>query len=190
MDDQWEERDLRFSLILAGIKELNAHGAADFSLRRVANNCGASCAAPYRHFKNKNDLILEIIRYINSRWVLLEQQIEALYAEDLPRLITELAMAQIRFQLANPEFRAVLMADRRGLDEEQQALLNRMTAPLSGYVRRCFAADGEETVLKKEYQLQSLIYGAVLYCENGTFAPDGNLQTVRECVEEIMEEPR
>ena len=34
MDDNYESRDLRSRLITAGIAEIEAHGVADFSLRR------------------------------------------------------------------------------------------------------------------------------------------------------------
>ena len=43
---------LKEKLLTAGIDEILIHGMGDFSLRRVAAACGASCAAPYKHFKN------------------------------------------------------------------------------------------------------------------------------------------
>ena len=54
---------LKEKLLTAGIDEILTHGMGDFSLRRVAASCGASCAAPYKHFKNKeefNDTIEQI----------------------------------------------------------------------------------------------------------------------------------
>ena len=48
---------LREALILAGIAEINAFGANDFSVRRVASACNVSSAAPYKHFKDKKELI-------------------------------------------------------------------------------------------------------------------------------------
>jgi len=45
--------NLRQDLILAGIEEINTHGANDFSVRRVASACHVSTAAPYKHFKDK-----------------------------------------------------------------------------------------------------------------------------------------
>ena len=59
---------LRDRLLIAGTKELGQYGMAEFSLRRVAAACGTSCAAPYKHFKNKEAFILEIIRYIDRQW--------------------------------------------------------------------------------------------------------------------------
>ena len=49
---------LKEKLLTAGIDEIMTHGMGDFSLRRVAAACGASCAAPYKHFKNKEEFIV------------------------------------------------------------------------------------------------------------------------------------
>ena len=46
----------------AAVSELEEHGVADFSIRRVAKRCGVSCAAPYKHFESKNDLLVEVMR--------------------------------------------------------------------------------------------------------------------------------
>ena len=67
---------VRDRLIDAGIRELEAYGAQGFSLRRVAQVCGVSCAAPYKHFKDKQALIEAIADTLNSRW--LDRQAEAL----------------------------------------------------------------------------------------------------------------
>ena len=57
MDEERGSDSVREQLIIAGIAELENHGIADFSLRRVASVCNISCAAPYKHFKNKEMLI-------------------------------------------------------------------------------------------------------------------------------------
>ena len=61
MEEYYQPEALREALIIAGLKEIEIHGLTDFSLRRVAAACGVSCAAPYRHFKSKGELILAII---------------------------------------------------------------------------------------------------------------------------------
>ena len=47
----------RERLILAGIKVIEENGVSGFSIRRTAAECGVSCAAPYKHFKDKEDLM-------------------------------------------------------------------------------------------------------------------------------------
>ena len=53
---------------MAALDEVEEVGFARFSLRRVANACGVSTAAPYKHFKNKRELIEAILRHINAEW--------------------------------------------------------------------------------------------------------------------------
>ena len=70
--------NLREQLILAGIEEINTHGVNDFSIRRTALACGVSCAAPYKHFKDKRDFICAIIDHVNDQWHQREEQVLAM----------------------------------------------------------------------------------------------------------------
>ena len=45
IDMKRESSNLKVELILAGIREIEAHSVRGFSLRRVAKNCNVSCAA-------------------------------------------------------------------------------------------------------------------------------------------------
>lgn len=92
---------LREKLLEAGIEEITAHGIGGFSLRRAAALCGASCAAPYRHFKNKDEFIREVIAYIDRKWERLQEQICSAF-EDPVRRIAELCIANVKFKAANP----------------------------------------------------------------------------------------
>ena len=49
--------DLKKSLIESGIEFINEYGEENLSLRKIAEACGVSNAAPYAHFKNKEDFI-------------------------------------------------------------------------------------------------------------------------------------
>ena len=92
MDTSQFDSGLRHRLILAGLKELEDHGVKDFSLRRVAINAEVSCAAPYRHFKDKEQLIAGIIDYVKDGWQLLAKQIEQVFNQNNRQLIIELCL--------------------------------------------------------------------------------------------------
>ena len=62
--DKYHHGDLRESLIKTGLKLYNEEGAEKFSLRKVAALCNVSHAAPYKHFKSKEDLINAISEYV------------------------------------------------------------------------------------------------------------------------------
>ncbi len=53
--------DLKTELLDAAIKLLESDGMRGFSLRKVAATVGVSHAAPYRHFKNRDELVGAIL---------------------------------------------------------------------------------------------------------------------------------
>ena len=55
--------NLRKELIEKGIKMINDTGEEKLSLRKLAVECGVSNAAPYTHFKNKDELLKAIYIY-------------------------------------------------------------------------------------------------------------------------------
>lgn len=107
MDEIYIEESVRVRLILSGLSELEEHGLADFSLRRAAIGAQVSCAAPYRHFKDKDEYIKEIIKYVNSKWELLSTQINTIFESDPSRLALEMCVANLKFWIANENYRTV-----------------------------------------------------------------------------------
>ena len=163
MESEYIEGSVRTRLILAGITEIEEHGIKDFSLRRVAIAAQVSCAAPYRHFKDKDELVCEIIKYIGSRWNLLYRQIEELFKHDIPKLIVEASVAMLRFWLANPNFRAVLTLSVANKD----ANLLIFDSDILLLVDALYS-DPDVANMKK-YILRSMIYGTLMLMGNGAF---------------------
>ncbi len=61
MDNKpYHHGDLRKALIENGIEFINQYGEEKLSLRKIAEKCGVSNAAPYAHFKDKDDFINSI----------------------------------------------------------------------------------------------------------------------------------
>ncbi|MBQ6374413.1 MAG: TetR/AcrR family transcriptional regulator [Clostridia bacterium] len=94
----------RDRLIQAGIHEIEANGLAGFSLRRVAQLCGVSCAAPYKHFKNKGDLIAAIAQHYNAQWVKRQRAVLDATEPDITKQLQELCKEYLRFLLDNPNY--------------------------------------------------------------------------------------
>lgn len=145
---------VRTRLILSGIQEIEEHGIKDFSLRRVAVSAEVSCAAPYRHFKDKDEFIVEIIKYIGSRWDLLFTEIKKVYANDLKSLIKNSCIAYIRFWTGNTNFRTILLSSPSastyiGFDKELENLLD------TYYYHAKFSKS-------RFFSVRSMIYGAIL----------------------------
>lgn len=157
MEADFIEGSVRTRLIVAGINELEERGVKDFSLRRVALAAEVSCAAPYRHFKDKDDFINEIIKYISSKWELLCIEIESVFKNDLRKRIIELAVSNLRFWIANSNYRSVLMTvSPFGTD-----VLSMFDAPLMSALEQWCAQKGSD-YLSKKYTVRALIYGTLI----------------------------
>ncbi|MBQ5661500.1 MAG: TetR/AcrR family transcriptional regulator [Clostridia bacterium] len=190
MEEGYTTGAVRERLIIAGIRELETHGLNDFSLRRVAVASEVSCAAPYRHFRDKEELILEIIRYINRQWTLLQEQILAVFPSDDTRALCELGVAHIRFWIANPNFRSVLLLDTDAKEEdprlfERRKISEGLTSLIRAYCQR--RGDSAATEAEKSYAFLALIYGTVLMLGNRELAnDDATISMIRTRLSDIL----
>jgi AcrR family transcriptional regulator len=157
MENDFIEKNVRARLIVAGINELEERGIRDFSLRRAALRAEVSCAAPYRHFKDKEEFISEIIKYISSKWMLLCHEVEKAFSLDKRRLIIELAVANLRFWLANANYRTVLMT----VSSSAQEVLSNFDRPLLRAVEEWCEVNREDAETKK-FTVRALLYGSVM----------------------------
>lgn len=178
---------IRERLTLAALAEAEAFGFEGFSMRRVARACGVSCAAPYKHFKNKNEILESVISYINERWLERQEKTIARFADaPLRRQLIELSREYVRFMVENPRFLAVWTAKGKtgGVD---YLPIKAKTSELSKALLRQYCEEfgvSEETARVKMYVVRSLIYGAALMFCNGDLEYDENaLQFVADFVD-------
>ena len=177
-------------LIISGIGEIEKHGIADFSLRRVAADCNVSCAAPYKHFKSKDDFIAEIVLYIHKKWEMLQNHISELFEADAKKQLTEICVAYVKFWIANPNFRAVLMLKTDSLGDERISVMVKITESTKALIHKCckeYGIDAEEEK-KKIYIIRSLVYGATLMIDSGELENgDETINMIRECISREFE---
>ena len=103
MSDKYHHGDLRNALIEESIKMINTSGEASLSMRKLAERCGVSMAAPYAHFKNKE----EMINAIKKQEETFTQYLEAAIGRcenDIEKKIITLGNAYITFFIENPEY--------------------------------------------------------------------------------------
>ena len=163
------KESLRERLIIAGTDEISRYGIANFSLRRVATACNTSCAAPYKHFKNKDEFIIEIIRYINRQWELLRDQVKILFENDLQTQLVELCVAYIRFWIANPNYRSILSASDGILDADSNINVVESVS-IENLIRKYFEEIGavsEEETECRIVAVKAITYGLTTMLEHG-----------------------
>ena len=181
MDENYTSDSVRSRLILAGLKELDQHGVVDFSLRRVAIGAGVSCAAPYRHFKDKDELIFSIIEYVMEGWTILSSQIGELFSEDARGLITELATAGLRFWIANGNFRTVIMNSDR--IAENGGTMFDFERPIINAIGQ-LGSSCDQKVL--EFKVLAALYGAISLVDGGRYSADDAAQILKKTVCDIL----
>lgn len=180
MEENFTPDNVRSRLLFSGLKELETHGVSDFSLRRVAQDAGVSCAAPYRHFKDKDELISSVIQFVIEGWTLLSGQISEIFGDDPKALLTELAVAGLRFWIANGNFRTVISASAM-LGKGKMGPLDEFDKPILSAVERYAGVKGISNHSELSFKFLSMIYGAVILVDGGYESADmaaGNLRAV------------
>lgn len=104
MDNKaYHHGDLKRELMEKGLELINKYGEDNLSLRKLASECGVSNAAPYAHFKNKEDLISEIQNYVMGLFTAQLEQAVSAYAESRDIFIM-LGKAYVMFFYNNPSY--------------------------------------------------------------------------------------
>lgn len=177
-----KDTDLRSALILAGIDEINKHGASEFSVRRVASACHVSTAAPYKHFKDKKELIRAIIDYVNKQW-LTEQDLVLSKCDSDPRTqLIEVSVAYLKFLMEKNYYRQILMlknADFDNLYHPQNGESNSRTQQIMIAVKEAYGFS-DEVWERKKMLVRSLLFGSVFLFTSGEFPyNEDTMQNVR-----------
>ncbi|MDO5309237.1 MAG: TetR/AcrR family transcriptional regulator [Planctomycetia bacterium] len=160
---------LRERLILAAIDEVEEVGFDRFSVRRVAASCGASCAAPYKHFRNKREFFEAILDHITEVWLARQAQVlKRCAALPLRDQLVELGVEYIRFMVDNPRYRAILMLKDETFDVGYLRVKSKISDLSKEMIWQYCQENGvEPRVAKvKMYIVRSLIYGASLMFAN------------------------
>ena len=93
--------ELRKTLIETGIEFINQYGEEKLSLRKIAEKCGVSNAAPYAHFKDKNDFINAVQMYIMDSFMD-SLVVCANECKDKMQILSELGVCYVMFFYHNP----------------------------------------------------------------------------------------
>lgn len=109
MADNYHHGDLKIQLIRSGLRMIQEDGISKLSLRRLAKFCNVSEAAPYSHFKSKEELLLAMQEYVTAQLlVCLKDAYENIEHSDSPTAILNMGKAYVRFFMEYPEYYSFL----------------------------------------------------------------------------------
>ena len=162
-------RNTKEELIKAGVEEINRYGVAGFSMRRIAQLCGVSCGAPYKHFGDRKEFIAAIIDDVNAQWHARQAELLAAYEGDTRKQIVEMSTGYVQFLAENPHLRAILTLKDRDFDNVYHRVRGELSSPTQRLIQRyCQEKQlDEETRQRKVYVVRSLIFGAAIQFDNG-----------------------
>ncbi|MBR4776061.1 MAG: TetR/AcrR family transcriptional regulator [Lachnospiraceae bacterium] len=103
MSDSYHHGNLRQALIDAGVKIINESGESGLSLRKAAALCDVSHAAPYAHFKDKEELI-EAIKASVTEQFMEELQNAVSTAKDAKSALISMGNSYVAFFLHKPDY--------------------------------------------------------------------------------------
>ena len=103
MSDTYHHGNIKEALIEAGIRIMNENGEDALSLRKVASACNVSHAAPYAHFKDKDELI-EAIKKSVTEQLMGELEDAAHSASDSKSAIVRMGKRYVSFFRSNPDY--------------------------------------------------------------------------------------
>ena len=167
------KKNIRDILLQAGIAEINLHGVSGFSIRRVAEACGVSCAAPYKHFADKRAFVAAIIEHVNEQWrgqqLEILKKLEASGDNSIRRQIVAVTVGYIRFLMDKPYYRSILMLKDDQFDNLYHKLRGEMSSQSQQLQQIYFAEAGldEKTMKRKLCVVRSMLFGSVFLFDTG-----------------------
>lgn len=107
---KYHHGDLRAALLEAALAVLNELGPRGLSIREVARRAGVSHTAPYRHFADKDELILAVVE---QGFELMQQTMTAEQDAAGPDPLAQFAasgFAYVNFALSHPAYYRVMFS--------------------------------------------------------------------------------
>ena len=96
---RYHHGNLKDALIIAAAELIETQGTTDFSITDAANLAGVSNAAPYRHFRDKQDLLEHVkeLAFLGLYEALVEARGPANPHQNNQRAVISLGLAYLRF---------------------------------------------------------------------------------------------
>lgn len=155
MADSYHHGNLRQALIEAGIKIINESGEENLSLRKVAALCNVSHAAPYAHFKDKDELLEAIKNSVTERFM--EELLNAVEGRPTAdQAIIAMGRTYIQFFSANPDYFAFIFGKQNINAHLKMNREYKDDYPPFLLLRRMYLKHLEENGLEKTFEEQEI----------------------------------
>lgn len=155
MADSYHHGNLRQALIDAGIKIINKDGEENLSLRKAAAACNVSHAAPYAHFKDKEELIEAIKESVTGKFMK-ELESSAEGAANADEALIYMGSAYITFFSKHPDYFIFLFGKQKLNAHLQMNKEHKEDYPPFLYIRRMYLKHLEEKGIEMTEEEQEI----------------------------------
>lgn len=155
MADSYHHGNLRQALIDAGIKIINKDGEENLSLRKAAAACNVSHAAPYAHFKDKEELIEAIKESVTGKFMK-ELESSAEGAANADEALIYMGSAYITFFSKHPDYFIFLFGKQKLNAHLQMNKEHKDDYPPFLYIRRMYLKHLEEKGIEMTEEVQEI----------------------------------
>lgn len=171
--------DLRNSLVNIGTELLNSKGISSISLREIARTIGVGHNAPYRHFRNKHQLLEAIAEAGYRQLTARNTRLELEFSGDPETQLFESAMHVVGMAAERPNlfelmFCGYLRPGECGLELKQaadEAVQSLIRIIRSGQKQGVFI---EGDPAKLAFSAMSMIQGIAMMISSGKLRPGAN----------------
>ena len=158
---QYHHGNLRQALLAEARRQLEEAGSEKLSLRALARATGVSQTAPYRHFPDRESLLIAIME---EAFLDLDQAIAEVESdsEDMQEVLINEGLAFVDFAVNNPERYKLMFGpllarkpDYPELEQAARASMNR----LRNTVQCCLKTDNSEQIWQMTLNAMALVHG-------------------------------
>ncbi|PWK59153.1 TetR/AcrR family transcriptional regulator [Roseicyclus mahoneyensis] len=154
--------DLRAQLIAAVRDLVETHGPEGFSVAEAARRAGVSSAAPYKHFKDRPELLRAVVSEAMDRLHAAMARGAAAHAPGSLEAIAAIGMAYVDFARGEPGVFRLVFGLTEGHEEDAE-LIEKGESCLGVVVQavavRMGLAPDHATVARKAYMLWAFVHG-------------------------------
>lgn len=121
--------DLRDALIVAAAEIIELQGSLEFSITDAARRAGVSVAAPYRHFKDKEDLLHNVrdLAFIGLKAALIETIERSHHPANSQENIIAIGHTYLRYAREKSPFFGLMWEDRGNITEIRDVIEQKMS---------------------------------------------------------------
>jgi AcrR family transcriptional regulator len=124
----------RRALLESAARGLSRYGYGNLVLERVASDAGYTRGALYHQFKDKEDLALAVLRWVDQTW---QQEVGPLVDREDDPAAALLAMARGHAVVCRRDIARVAMALRMEFSGQDHPLAHHLERVSAGLVKRC-----------------------------------------------------